>query len=142
VKALNLERGDSIAQMLTFDAGEEPDVLVVTSLGYGKRSNTSQYRQLGARNSKGVMTIGSLKADRNGLIVGARAVQDDDTLIILSTKGKMIQIPISSIRSTNRVATGVRVVTLDNGDSVGSIATVTGGANEITEEQSVVLTAA
>jgi len=120
VQALKLTTGDSIAQAFTIDPSENPDILVMTSMGFTKRTNAKDYRILHGRTAKGVNTIDQLKSDRNGLIIGAASVTDDDNLLILTTKGKMIRIPVSQIRSTGRTTMGVKAVNLDLGDTVQS----------------------
>lgn len=134
VQALKLSTGDSIAQAFTIDPSENPDILVMTSMGFAKRTNAKDYRILHGRNAKGVNTIDQLKSDRNGLIIGASSVTDDENLIILTTKGKMIRIPAKQIRSTGRVTMGVRAVNLDLGDTVKSFVVV-----KETEEEEIVL---
>jgi len=124
VQALKLNAGDSIAQAFTIIPAENPDILVMTSMGFGKRTNAKDYRILHGRTAKGVNTIDKLKLDRNGAIIGAAAVNDDKELLILTTKGKMIRIPAGQIRSTGRVTMGVRLVNLDLGDTVHSFGVV------------------
>ncbi|MFM9701208.1 DNA gyrase C-terminal beta-propeller domain-containing protein, partial [Streptomyces europaeiscabiei] len=63
VKAMKLKPDDSIAQMLTIDPKANPDILVVTEFGFGKRTNASEYRENSGRNGMGVATI-SKKNDR------------------------------------------------------------------------------
>ena len=126
VRALRLTNNDSIAQMLTIDPKQNPDILVVTSQGYGKRTNASEYRSMSGRNVQGVATINQ-KTDRNGDIVCAEAIAINDTLIILTNKGKIIQMPVKQIKTQGRSTMGVRVVDLDIGDEVASIAKVENG---------------
>lgn len=127
VRAMNLSDGDGIAQLITFSSNENPDICVVTELGYGKRTNASQYRSTSGRNVKGVNTIDQVKSDRNGLIVSASTVQDGDTLIVLTKRGQILQISVEDIRSTGRGTMGVKIVKLDTNDNVSSIARVTDG---------------
>jgi DNA gyrase subunit A len=106
---------------------ENPDILVATSQGYAKRTNASQYKSTSGRNVRGVNTIDQVKFDRNGMIVSASTVSDGDTLIVLTKKGQIIQIPIDDIRATGRNTMGVRIVKLDNTDALTAIAKVTNG---------------
>lgn len=129
VKAMNLSAGDGIAQMLTFSAEDNPDILVLTALGFGKKTESSSYRCFHGRNAKGLQTVSTSK-ERNGLLVAACAVREDDTLIILTTKGQVIQVPVKDIRSTGRTAMGVKVVNLGAGHQVSSVAKVSGGVAE------------
>jgi DNA gyrase subunit A len=127
VKAMNLVDSDSIAQLLVLSPDENPDILVATSQGYAKRTNASQYKSTSGRNVRGVNTIDQVKFDRNGMIVSASTVSDGDTLIVLTKKGQIIQIPIDDIRATGRNTMGVRIVKLDNTDALTAIAKVTNG---------------
>ena len=66
----------------------------------------------------------------NGYIVGAVTVTDEDTLIVLTTRGKLIQLPAQQVRNTGRIAMGVKLVGLEDGDTVSCIAKVVNGVNE------------
>lgn len=127
VKAMNLADSDNIAQLLVLCPDENPDILVATSQGYAKRTNASEYRSTSGRNVRGVNTIDQVKFDRNGIIVSASTVSDGDSLIILTKKGQIIQIPVDDIRATGRNTMGVRIVRLDPSDSLTAIAKVTDG---------------
>lgn len=120
VQALKLATGDAIAQAFTINPSEHPEILVMTSMGFAKKTDAKDYRILNGRMAKGVNTIDQLKSDRNGLIIGAASVSDDDNILILTTKGKMIRIPVKQIRSTGRTTMGVKALNLDLGDSVKS----------------------
>ena len=135
VKALNLINNDSIAQMLVIDSEENPDILVVTSLGFGKRTESSKYRCLRGRFAKGVDTIDKVKIDRNGIIVGACTVNNDDSIIILTVEGKIIQIPVEDIRSVNRTAMGVKMLKLDTQDNVRSVTKIKNGSLVAEDEE-------
>jgi len=127
VKAMNLSENDNIAQLLVLSSDENPDILVATSHGYAKRTNASQYKSTSGRNVRGVNTIDQVKFDRNGMIVSASTVSDGDTLIVLTKRGQIIQIPIDDIRATGRNSMGIRIVKLDNNDTLTAIAKVTDG---------------
>lgn len=127
VKAMNLADEDNIAQLLVLSSDENPDILVATSQGYAKRTNASEYRSTSGRNVRGVNTIDQVKFDRNGIIVSASTVSDGDSLIILTKKGQIIQIPVDDIRATGRNTMGVKIVRLDPSDSLTAIAKVTDG---------------
>ena len=134
VKAMNLSENDSIAQLLVLCPDENPDVLVATSQGFAKRTNASQYKSTSGRNVRGVNTIDQVKFDRNGVIVSASTVNEGDTLIVLTKKGQVIQIAVDDIRSTGRNTMGVRIVRLDNNDSLTAIARITNGVAQAEED--------
>ena len=132
VKALELKvdklgKNDTIVQMLTLVHDQNPQILVVTEYGFGKRTDTSAYRETKSRAVKGVATISDVRFDRNGYIVGAVTVTDEDTLIVLTTRGKLIQLPAQQVRNTGRIAMGVKLVGLEDGDTVSSLAKVVNG---------------
>lgn len=97
------------------------DVLVVSEFGYGKRTPMSDYRVQG-RGGTGILTMNC--TDKTGKVVGAEVVEDDDRLLVMTTKGKGIRMKVSEIRTTGRVAQGVRLVNLSDGDQARSIARI------------------
>jgi DNA gyrase subunit A len=135
IRALNLQEDDSIAQMLTISPSENPDIMIVTEMGFGKRVESASYKCRTGRFSKGVNTINKVKADRNGVIVGACTVQDDDSIIMLTSQGKVIQIPVEDVRSVKRTAMGVRILKLDIGDTVKAVTKIVKGAIQEDEEE-------
>ncbi len=94
---------------------------ICTENGYGKRTNFDEYRDQ-HRAGKGIYTI--RPSERNGLVVGAHAVLEKDALMLITAKGKMIRMNISDIRIISRVTQGVRLIDLDDGDSLMSATTV------------------
>jgi DNA gyrase subunit A len=122
VKAMNFQPKDYIAQVIAFEKELDPTILVVTSQGFGKRSKASSYRATNGRSTRGVKAIDYAKADRNGLIVSALTVDDDDTLFVLTSNGKLIRMPVSAFEPKGRVTMGVKAIRLDENDSVTSIA--------------------
>ena len=63
-------------------------------------------------------------SERNGLIVGAHSVMENDALMLITTGGKMIRINVADIRVISRVTQGVRLINLDEGDSLVSVTKV------------------
>ena len=63
-------------------------------------------------------------SERNGLVVGAHAVMENDALMLITAKGKMIRMKVSDIRVISRVTQGVRLIALDEGDTLVSATTV------------------
>lgn len=122
-KALKLQDGAKIAQLLTIDQNSNPDILVVTEKGFGKKSNANLYRVGVGRNAQGVSTINT-KSDRNGEIIGACAVEDDDNFLVITKQGQVIVQPVKDIRAVGKVALGVKIIRLDDKDSVIAIAKI------------------
>jgi len=94
-------------------------LLVVSEHGYGKRTPLEEYRVQG-RGGSGILTMNC--TDKTGKIVGAEVVEDEDRLLVMTVQGKGIRIKVNDIRTTGRVAQGVRLINLAAGDEVRSIA--------------------
>jgi DNA gyrase subunit A len=106
---------------------EEASLLVVSANGYGKRTKLDEYRVQG-RGGSGILTMDV--TDKTGVIVGAEVVENDDRLLVMTLNGKGIRIRVKEIRTTGRVAQGVKLIDLGAGDSVRSIARIIQGADD------------
>ena len=113
VKGINLSRGDEVVDACIVD--ENADLLTITTKGYGKRTPFSSYRKI-KRGGKGIKNI-KLASER-GEVVATKKVSKDDEVIIITQKGKSIRLWAKNIRQTNRVATGCRIIKLDEDDRV------------------------
>lgn len=124
-RALKLNPGDRVAQTFTLDPDSNPDVFVITSAGYGKKTSADQYRSSGSRNVKGcaVLKKDALKS-KGGTLVGACALYGGESLLALTKMGQAIRFAEKDIRSTGRTTGGVRVVKLTDGDAVVKLATL------------------
>ncbi|MFC1461309.1 DNA gyrase C-terminal beta-propeller domain-containing protein, partial [Verrucomicrobiota bacterium] len=94
---------------------------VCTENGYGKRTRFDEYRGQ-RRGGKGIFTIRTSK--RNGMVIGAHTVMDQDSLMLITAGGKMIRMHVSDIRVISRVTQGVRLINLGTDDSLVSATTV------------------
>ncbi len=90
-------------------------MLVCTQNGYGKRTAFDQYRRQ-SRGGNGVFTIRTSK--RNGPVVAAHSVNESDSLMMITAQGKMIRLNIDGIRTIRRVTQGVRLINLDEDDTL------------------------
>jgi DNA gyrase subunit A len=110
---------------------EGATLLVVGEHGYGKRTDLDEYRVQG-RGGSGILTMNV--TEKTGKIVGAEVVDEDDVLMVITTQGKSIRTPIADkkkpIRVTGRVAQGVKIIDLAEGDQVASIARLVRGIDE------------
>jgi DNA gyrase subunit A len=121
VRGMRLRQGDEV---VSCDVGREgADLLIVTDNGYGKRTKLENFNSQG-RGGQGVRGI-KLTAKR-GFVVGAFMVSIDDEIFVVSSGGVIIRTPVRAITSQGRDATGVRVMNLDKGQSVASVAPVAG----------------
>jgi len=128
VKALVFKEGkpnDAVVTAAVVD--EDASLLVVSANGYGKRTKLDEYRVQG-RGGSGILTMDV--TDKTGVIVGAEVVENDDRLLVMTLNGKGIRIRVKEIRTTGRVAQGVKLIDLGAGDSVRSIARIIQGADD------------
>src|SRR6202050_4847591 len=122
VGAIRLRKGDEVAG---FDiVNPEGHVLVITENGFGKLTPMSDY-PVKSRNIQGVYTVDQTAIPKIGEIVGMRVVEDlDEELMVISTSGQVIRIPLEQVRISGRQTRGVIIMRLDDGDRVASIAGV------------------
>ncbi len=99
--------------------GPEDTLLTVTENGYGKRSSIEEYRTQ-TRGGKGVFSIKTSK--RNGLMVSLLLVDDNDELMMVTDKGKLIRTSIKGINVISRNTQGVKLINLSSGEKLIGIA--------------------
>ena len=105
---------------------KDGELLIVTEFGRGKRTKLSDFPVKG-RGGQGVIAAKLTKP--GGLIVGANVVQPDDEIFVISDEGVVIRMAVKSISRQGRPATGVRVMSVDEGARVSSVALVVGEAD-------------
>ncbi len=120
VRGVRLGKGDKVVGLLVIKR-QGMSVLVVTAKGYGKRSDINDYR-ITHRGGKGVITVKT--SDKIGKMIAMMEVNDNDELVIISTKGMVIRQNMKDIRVMGRATQGVRVIRLKDGDSIADIAKV------------------
>lgn len=122
VKAIVFKSGNAEDQVVSAAvADDDMSLLVVSENGYGKRTPFTDYRVQG-RGGSGILTMNC--TDKTGKIVGAEIVDDSDRLLIMTKNGKGIRLRVKEVRTTGRVAQGVKLIDLANGDTVRSIARI------------------
>lgn len=131
VKGISLEKDDYVVGVSIAD--ENSTLLVVTEKGFGKRTDISEFRVQG-RGGKGIIAIKT--SLRNGPVVGMKNVTDNDELIVMTTGGMIIRLPISGVRPIGRNTQGVRIIALQPDDKVIDIARVNASEEEPDEEDS------
>ncbi len=121
VRGINLEPGDALvaATVVVPDAA----LLVAGINGIGKRTGFDEYR-VQSRGGKGIITMKT--GDKTGGVVGALTVRDSDEIMLITTGGQMVRIPVQGIREAGRNTMGVKLVNLDAGDKLQAIAQVIG----------------
>lgn len=94
-------------------SSEEDTILVVCEKGFGKRSYVGDFRQTN-RGGKGVRSI--ITSERNGNVLGAVSVSDEDGLLMMSAQGQTVRISMQDLRVMGRATQGVKLVNLKPGD--------------------------
>jgi DNA gyrase subunit A len=113
VIGIKLEDGDRVVGMVT--TKERLTLLAVTENGYGKRTPLEEYR-LQKRGGKGVININTSR--RNGPVVGIKGVREEDELVIMSSQGMAIRLPVRGISALRRNTQGVKLMRLNKRDKV------------------------
>ncbi|MDQ5921744.1 MAG: gyrase subunit [Pseudomonadota bacterium] len=120
VKGIKLPSSAKVVALLTTD-DDNAQVLTATENGFGKRTPVSEYRET-KRGTKGVIAISV--NNRNGKLVTAQLVEDDDEIMIITTGGVLIRTKVDTIRKTGRSAQGVRLINLNEGELLVDLASV------------------
>ncbi|HQY52895.1 MAG TPA: DNA gyrase subunit A [Ignavibacteria bacterium] len=120
VKGIKLAKDDYVIGFVTVSR-PSATILVITENGYGKRSNVGDYRVTN-RGGKGVITVKT--TDKVGKLISIKEVTDTDDLMIITSKGILIRQNVKSIRVMGRNAQGVRVIRLNDGDTISAVARI------------------
>jgi DNA gyrase subunit A len=120
VRAIRLGKGDrAIGAVALRRSGTS--ILIATEGGYGKRSETGEYR-VSHRGGKGIITVKT--TDKTGKMVAIKEVLETDDIVIVTEKGIVIRQHASEIRVAGRNTQGVRLIRLDTGDTISDVAAV------------------
>jgi DNA gyrase subunit A len=130
VKAMTLEQGDTIVAMDVIEDNRR-EVLLVTSLAFGKRTPIEEYRHT-SRGGKGVKAF-ARQRDDIGQVVDQILVAPDDQILMITSGNQVIRLKVGDIRKTGRDAKGVRLQRLGEGDEVIAITNLGKQAKQITE---------
>jgi DNA gyrase subunit A len=116
VRGIKLRSDDAVCSLDVVD--DAKTLLVATENGYGKRTEFSAYE----RKHRGGMGVTAIKgADRNGHVVAAHAVRDDESIISITSDGLMVRQRVVDITVVGRSGMGVRLVRLTEGATLVSI---------------------
>ncbi len=119
VRGINLEQGDKVVSLDVVD--ESSTLLTITENGFGKRTEFGEYRTM-HRGGMGVITI--VTSLRNGPVVNVKAVREEDEVMITSSEGIVIRIPVKDIRVQGRNTQGVKIMDVRQGDKVVGVARI------------------
>ena len=110
VKGIALRGGDAVVACVVVMEGLDPEIMTVSSNGYGKRTKLELYR-VQSRGGKGIINF--KVTPKTGDVIGAMTVAESDALILLTSTNKIIRIAVDDVRSVGRATQGVRLVALD-----------------------------
>ncbi len=119
VRGIRLSKGDLVKGGEV--AEEDHSLLTVTANGFGKRSKIKLYRKQ-RRGGKGIIDIKT--KGRNGEVVGIKSVRNDDEILLITTKGILIRVPIKDIRAIGRNTQGVKLINLGDEDHIADVTVV------------------
>ena len=125
VRGMRLKPGDEVVSCDV--ARDDTAILLVTESGYGKRTQLDRFNTQG-RGGQGV--IGIKLTGKKGQVVAAFMVALDDEIVVVSSAGVTIRLNVREISSQGRDATGVRVMNLEAGHSVASVALIMAGDDD------------
>lgn len=117
VRGMKLGKGQKVISLLVAES-EELAVLTATENGYGKRTPISEYTRHG-RGSQGMIAIKT--SQRNGKVVAARLVRQDDEIMLITTGGVLIRTRVKEVREMSRATQGVTLINLDDGEKLAGL---------------------
>ena len=130
VRGIRLLGEDEVVSAAVVEEGST--LLTVTENGYGKRTEFEEYRAMN-RGGQGVITIDV--SIRNGNVVDIRTVHEDDEIMVTTSKGIVIRVPVSGIKVQGRNTQGVRIMKVDGGDRVVGVATLAKEEEKVVQEK-------
>ncbi len=114
---MRLSEGHRVITLLAVD-DEQLAVLTATENGYGKRTPVSEYTRHG-RGTQGMIAIQTTA--RNGRVVAAKLVRDDDEIMLITTGGVLIRTRVNEIREMGRSTQGVTLINLDEDEKLAGL---------------------
>ena len=125
VRGIRLAKGDYVVSLAVVDPAAT--LLVASENGIGKRSQFEEYR-IQSRGGKGIITMKT--TDKTGKVVGALAVLEADDVMLMTTSGQSVRIPVAQIREAGRNTMGVKLISLREGELLQDIARVINDGDE------------
>ena len=120
VRAIRLGKHDKVVGSVALRR-KGTSILVATEGGYGKRSETEEYR-VSHRGGKGIITVKT--SEKTGKMVAIREVLETDDIVVITTNGIVIRQHANEVRMAGRNTQGVRLIRLESGDSISDVAAV------------------
>jgi DNA gyrase subunit A len=117
IRGIKISKQDEVVAMEA--VAPHTQILTVTANGYGKRTQASEYR-VQNRGGTGIFTV--KRTQKTGDVIGIKTVVDEDELMVISNKGKIIRLRAVDIPVQGRSTQGVRLITLEEGERVVAVA--------------------
>ncbi len=117
VRGMKLQEGQTVISLLVAESDQQT-VLVATENGFGKRTVLADFRHSG-RGTQGVKAIAD--SERNGVVIGAKLVDDNDEVMLITTGGVLIRTRVAEIRGMGRATQGVTLISLDDGEKLAGL---------------------
>ncbi len=130
VRGMKLQDGQAVISLLVAESDQQ-SVLVATENGFGKRTVLADFRHSG-RGTQGVKAIA--ESERNGAVIGAKLVDDNDEVMMITTGGVLIRTRVSEIRGMGRATQGVTLIALDEGEKLAGLEKVAESVAEVDAE--------
>ncbi|MBA0922498.1 MAG: DNA gyrase subunit A [Nitrosospira sp.] len=126
VRGMKLGKAQKVISLLVAE-NEELTVLTATENGYGKRTPIIEY----TRHNRGTQGMIAIKTnERNGKVVAAKLVKSTDEIMLITTGGVLIRIPVQGVREMSRSTQGVTLINLDKNEKLAGIERVVEGEEE------------
>lgn len=123
VRGIQLDGEDEVVSMEIAKPNENEQLLVVSKYGYGKRTPIEEYK-VQNRGGKGVLTYSNKRMKKTGELIGAISVNEQDSFMIINSNGVIIKLNASDVSSFSRDTSGVKVMRVDEGVYLQSLAKV------------------
>ncbi|PKO28404.1 MAG: DNA gyrase subunit A [Betaproteobacteria bacterium HGW-Betaproteobacteria-5] len=127
VRGMKLQPGQTVISLLVAESDQQT-VLVATENGFGKRTVLADFRHSG-RGTQGVKAIAD--SERNGVVIGAKLVDDNDEVMLITTGGVLIRTRVAEIRGMGRATQGVTLIALDDGEKLAGLEKVAESVVEV-----------
>jgi DNA gyrase subunit A len=117
VRGMKIAKDQQVLSLLVAE-NDQQTVLVATENGFGKRTVLADFRHSG-RGTQGVKAIAI--SERNGMVVAARLVNDEDEIMLITTGGVLIRTRVKEIRELGRATQGVTLINLGDGEKLSGL---------------------
>ncbi|MCB1827861.1 MAG: DNA gyrase subunit A, partial [Coxiellaceae bacterium] len=129
VRGIKMPAGTKLISLMIIEEGKT--ILTATENGYGQRTKVEDYRPIG-RGGQGVRAIQA--TERNGRVIGAKQVGDDDEALLITNAGTMVRIRVKEVSVIGRNTQGVRLIQMGEGEQLVEIEAVLGESDEEQED--------